>query len=50
VCDSRGFGCGDAQLAHGTLTIDLPDAWTPADKAAVAQLIVHAAYGAEQTR
>jgi hypothetical protein len=35
VCDSRGFGCGDAQLANGTLTIDLPDGWTPADKAAV---------------
>ncbi|GAA4259951.1 hypothetical protein [Dactylosporangium darangshiense] len=47
LCTTGGMGCGEAELANGSLHIDLPDAWSPADKATAACLIARIAYLAD---
>jgi hypothetical protein len=47
LCDDAGFGCGDARLHHGELTISLPDHWAGDDKATAACVLAQIAYRAE---
>lgn len=47
LCDDAGFGCGDATLCSGELSVALPDGWAGDDKAAAVCVIAQIAYRTE---
>ncbi|MET7396295.1 hypothetical protein ABZS66_22720 [Dactylosporangium sp. NPDC005572] len=46
LCTTGGVGCGEAELGNGLLRIELPDAWSSADRAAAACVVARIAFAA----